>query len=846
MGTITNFAGKYTDPNLLNLPPGAAREAVNVVSDRPGVAECRVGQVQLSGGYETTVERLLTAALYGTNSVEQTTTSLYLRDLSGGVSQVSAGEFPATPGGRMRFAVGGDDLYMATVEGVKVMDGPSSTPMLAGVPRALDVMEVASASGIPGAYPAGARATGTVTLAGGAGNVTITVNGTSVGPVSFTTSDTATASACVTALNANGSVAALVTASSSGAVITLTANNAGLGPNGITLSASRTAGTATVSGTTLTGGTAYGAAYRTTIVAYDAEGRPQESAPSGRVAYVNPLGSGVHGAQVRIPLHQDVALGMFVRVYRTTVVDSSVNPGDVMFLAAERPLTSGEIAQGWATVFDSQPDALLGAPLYTSATSAVGGITMANYRPPLAQEVALFRQSLFLANVTDPHRLSLRMIAPMDPGDTITIAGVAYSPTMDTVTEPPSVDGSGAVLFEATTALTPSENITAEVLSLIRVINRTDSGVYAYYTSGEGDPPGMFVIERRNITDAAFTVQSTVAGASFEPPISSAVSSTQDVRLNGISVSKSGLFYAFPSDSAYHLRLGRADKRILRLMANRDSLFAFKEDGVWVIYPAGAGWGYRQISTDVILQYPDSLAVLDNQIYAFTTRGIVAVDESGIEEVDAPIKNYVSAIRDATLNAAPSSVFAVADPVRLRYYLFYSDGSRGNLSTQALVYNAKTDTWTERDDSTTGGYIGADGLLYLGQGGSKYVRRDRNTGTTDDFKDPAGTAIHVTIEWASIISENPSGASRFTEMHLLTEEPTEGPYTFTFTSHYGESETCQPEGENLPEVRMWVPDGVQRTTRLKVRMERDVLEEPFAVLGITNSAKYYRGPATRG
>ena len=744
MGTITNFAGKYTDPNLLNLPPGAAREAVNVVSDRPGVAECRVGQEQLSGGYETNTERLLTAALYGTNSVEQTTTSLYLRDLTGGVSLVSAGEYPATSGSRMRFAVGGDDLYMATSEGVKVMDGVSATPSMPGAPRMLDFITAQLTSGT-GSLPA-----------------VVISDGESV-------------------------------------------------------------------------------AYRAVLGRYDGEGREILGVPSGRiVATQNVGGSTTYNVRVIMMLPTDAEVGMFLRVYRTTAT-AATNPGDVMYLVHQHDLTSSEVSGRIVNIVDGQPAALMGEPLYTNSNSTGGGIAMSNYRPPLAQEVVMFRQSLFLADVTFEQRLMLSLIGVPTAGTVLTIAGEAYTAVSGTA------DASLGE-FSIYTVGSVSQNVERTARNLVNAINfkTTNTRTQAFYVSGENDAPGMVDVVDLVKGQSSFTAVASTSGDVFVPSLTSAVSSVMDTAPNGISVSKSGLFYAFPSDSAYRLRLGRADKRILRLMVNRDSLFAFKEDGVWVIYPAGAGWGYRQISTDVILQYPDSLAVLDNQIYAFTTRGIVAVDESGIEEVDAPIKNYVSAIRDSTLNVAPQSVFAVADPVRLRYYLFYSDGTSGNLSTQALVYNAKTDTWTERDDSATGGYIGADGLLYLGQGGSKYVRRDRNTGTTADYMSPAGDAIHVTIEWASIISENPSGASRFTEMHLLTEEPTEGPYTFTFTSHYGESETCQPEGENLPEVRMWVPDGVQRTTRLRVRMERDVLEEYFAVLGITNSAKYYRGPATRG
>lgn len=96
-------------------------------------------------------------------------------------------------------------------------------------------------------------ATGTVTLGGGAGNVTVVLNGTSVGPVAFNASDTQTAADVAAALNANGTLGPLMTATSAGPVITITWDTVGPGGN-VALSASRTAGSISTSGANLAGG----------------------------------------------------------------------------------------------------------------------------------------------------------------------------------------------------------------------------------------------------------------------------------------------------------------------------------------------------------------------------------------------------------------------------------------------------------------------------------------------------------------------------------------------------------------------------------------------------------------
>jgi hypothetical protein len=353
--------------------------------------------------------------------------------------------------------------------------------------------------------------------------------------------------------------------------------------------------------------------------------------------------------------------------------------------------------------------------------------------------------------------------------------------------------------------------------------------------------------ERTTPTASAFTAISS-AGTNFEPVLTTAYSSTQDVRLNGLDFSKEGLPYAFPSNSAYHLRLGRADSAILRIIANRDSLFVFKEDGIWRVYQSGASsWGYQKISEAELL-FPDTVALMNNAIYAFARQGVIEVTEMGAEEIDLPIDDKTQAIADNILSSStgpgPESVFGVADLNHLRYMFWYATEDAGNVADEAQIYNASLDNtpWTERDDATTGGYIGADGLLYLGSPTSNTVTRQRNSGTASDYRTPDLGPIQVHIEWLKLTNGNPSGVSQFTEIRLLTEEATEGAYDFDFTNDLGFSETVNGGAEGTAMVRVWVPDGMQRTSRLTVGVRRDVQSEYLVILGLRDMAKQHDAP----
>lgn len=96
-------------------------------------------------------------------------------------------------------------------------------------------------------------ASGTVTISGGSGSITATINGVGTS-VSWGTSDTATATALAAAINAatNDLVEFHVSATSAAGVVTITAKAPGQWGNAITLAASGTG--ATASGARLTGG----------------------------------------------------------------------------------------------------------------------------------------------------------------------------------------------------------------------------------------------------------------------------------------------------------------------------------------------------------------------------------------------------------------------------------------------------------------------------------------------------------------------------------------------------------------------------------------------------------------
>lgn len=112
----------------------------------------------------------------------------------------------------------------------------------------------------------------------------------------------------------------------------------------------------------------------------------------------------------------------FYQVYRTAVQTvglsqtlADIDPGDEQYLVFEYPITSGDVAAGEIVVEDNTPEAFrqVGAYLYTNVTTGegTGGITQANSRPPIAYDIASFRNSAFYANTKDYHTFTTSLLS---------------------------------------------------------------------------------------------------------------------------------------------------------------------------------------------------------------------------------------------------------------------------------------------------------------------------------------------------------------------------------------------------------------------------------------------------
>lgn len=495
-------------------------------------------------------------------------------------------------------------------------------------------------------------------------------------------------------------------------------------------------------------------AYRILFGYTDANNNLILGAPSQRIVVSNNSGVATN-VSLTFTLPAGLTTSWQYQVYRSPMsADLNTEPNDECALVFTGNPTAGELTAGTVTFTDSVSDALKGEFIYTASSQQ--GITQANYQPPIATDVTTFKGFTFAANIKSQQTALITLVSVGSPGlqlnDTVTIAGTVYTAkAAETI-------ASGE--FQLFTGGTPSQNITNTANSLVRVINRyaSNTTVYAYYSSGYTDLPGRITIRERGIGGSSFNSASSRSGA-FVPNIGlTTLASTNETSPNKIAVSKSNQPEAFPL--AQTIPVGSGDKSILRIIALRDYILVFKQDGIFQITGDDISSFEPQIlDNTTVLRGIETAVSLNNKVYCFSDQTIVSVTvNEGAVLKSRSIQQELLILSSSLYPNFDTVSYGIAYESENQYIFGTVKNVSDTTATQFYVYNYLTDTWTNWEYPNTQGcgFVNpTDNKLYYGSSdtASKYVYQERKTYTNFDYADTSyainivsfsGTTLTVT------------------------------------------------------------------------------------------------------
>jgi hypothetical protein len=182
--------------------------------------------------------------------------------------------------------------------------------------------------------------------------------------------------------------------------------------------------------------------------------------------------------------------------------------------------------------------------------------------------------------------------------------------------------------------------------------------------------------------------------------------------------------------------VGAKDKAILRIFPLRDSLFVFKEDGLFRISGEVAPFNLALFDSSVILIAPDSVDVQNNLVFAWTTKGIHTVSEAGVNIISRPIDTLVLPLATTQYTNFNSATWGIGYESDNSYTVYTVSSTDDTYATIAYRYSTLTNTWSVFDKTDTCGVINsADDLQYLGAGDTNYIEQERKNFDRTDYAD---------------------------------------------------------------------------------------------------------------
>lgn len=442
-------------------------------------------------------------------------------------------------------------------------------------------------------------------------------------------------------------------------------------------------------------------------------------APSERIEITNPTSTAAtRTTDLTIYIPDNITESHFYQVYRSGLSGGEeIVANDEMQLVYESNPTLAEINNSLLTFTDDTPDVLKGETIYTAPTQQ--GILQANNQPPLANDITMFRNFCFYANTETKHSQILTYLGSISATDTITIAGNVYTAVDDA---PSTADE-----FQIGTG-TVSEEIAETSKNLVKAVNTytANTTVSAYYVSGYEDLPGQIQIENNLLADVSFDIQSTSAGSNFNPNITVAVSSDNEEKPARIYISKQNQVDSVPQ--LQYIDAGGQDSAILRIIAIRESIFVFKDNGqVYRIYGDDIqSFNANLFDSTVNLLAPRSAYVFNNQIFALTDQGVVSISNGGVIIRSYDIEQQIKAI--SADDRPDFEAYAFSYESERKYILATTNG--------CYVFNSLTNSWTTWDIVAPCGFVNlVDDKIYWGDNTDGFVHRERKNNDIYDYAD---------------------------------------------------------------------------------------------------------------
>lgn len=245
---------------------------------------------------------------------------------------------------------------------------------------------------------------------------------------------------------------------------------------------------------------------------------------------------------------------------------------------------------------------------------------------------------------------------------------------------------------------------------------------------------GVFAVERVSSTEFKIGINITTVNTpgGNVSSVLYATSGDNEEKANRIYFSKYQQPEAVPIVNYFDV--GAEDKAILRIYPLRDSLFVYKEDGVYRVSGEVSPFQIQLFDSSTVLIADDSLGVVDNQIYGWTLKGIVSISESTPQIISRDIDNIILKIGSNSYPNFRTATWGVGYESDNSYTVYSLQQSNEVRASIAYRYNTLTGSWTTIIKQATCGVINSnDDKFYIGAGDVNSIEKERKNFNRTDY-----------------------------------------------------------------------------------------------------------------
>ncbi len=265
-----------------------------------------------------------------------------------------------------------------------------------------------------------------------------------------------------------------------------------------------------------------------------------------------------------------------------------------------------------------------------------------------------------------------------------------------------------------------------------------------------------------------------------------------------------------------YVDIGAEEKAILRIFPLRNSLFIFKEDGLYRLSGASAPWDIQLFDSTCVMNAPDSIGVVNNFLCLWTTKGISSVSEVGVEILSRKIDIEILKLATNNYKNFSTATWGLGYESDNSYLVFTVSEENDDVATQAYRYDTLTNSWTKYTKTNTCGLVKTtDDKLYLGAGDTNYLEQERKNYSRLDYADRDYTyqlqENNYNVNAKTLKISEAVNIFDFNAGDVLTQEQLISIYDFDFLN---EKLDFDPVVSTIYNIQNITFDGVNRTAEI--------------------------------